>query len=55
LVSDVAYFAFSWDGAGAINTTLTSVQATVIPEPSSASLLALGMAGLVALRARRKS
>ena len=27
----------------------------VIPEPSSASLLALGMAGLVALRARRKS
>ena len=29
--------------------------AVVIPEPSSASLLALGMAGLVALRARRKS
>lgn len=28
---------------------------TVIPEPSSASLLALGVAGLVALRARRKS
>ena len=28
---------------------------TMIPEPSSASLLALGMAGLVALRARRKS
>jgi len=27
----------------------------MIPEPSSASLLALGMAGLVALRARRKS
>lgn len=27
----------------------------VIPEPSSASLLALGLAGLVALRARRKS
>ena len=27
----------------------------LIPEPSSASLLALGMAGLVALRARRKS
>jgi len=27
----------------------------VIPEPSSASLLALGVAGLVALRARRKS
>ena len=29
--------------------------AVIIPEPSSASLLALGMAGLVALRARRKS
>ena len=29
--------------------------ANVIPEPSSASLLALGVAGLVALRARRKS
>ena len=28
---------------------------TLIPEPSSASLLALGLAGLVALRARRKS
>jgi len=27
----------------------------IIPEPSSASLLALGVAGLVALRARRKS
>jgi len=54
LVTDVAFFAFSWDGAGAINTTLSSIQST-IPEPSSASLLALGMAGLVALRARRKS
>ena len=29
--------------------------AAVIPEPSSASLLAIGVAGLVALRARRKS
>ena len=28
---------------------------TIIPEPSSASLLVLGMAGLAALRARRKS
>jgi len=32
-----------------------AVAQTVIPEPSSASLLALGVAGLVALRARRKS
>ena len=52
-IADVASFAFSWDGSGAINTTLYSVSG--IPEPSSASLLALGMAGLVALRARRKS
>jgi len=33
----------------------TSSSFNLIPEPSSASLLALGMAGLVALRARRKS
>jgi hypothetical protein len=32
-----------------------SVQLSAIPEPSSASLLALGVAGLVALRVRRKS
>ena len=36
--------------------TLQNVEAyALIPEPSSASLLALGVAGLVALRARRKS
>jgi len=33
----------------------TSSSFNLIPEPSSASLLALGVAGLVALRARRKS
>ncbi len=32
-----------------------AIAQVVIPEPSSASLLVLGMAGLVALRARRKS
>jgi hypothetical protein len=53
-VLDVQSIVFGWDGAGAMNTTLSSIQST-IPEPSSASLLALGMAGLVALRARRKS
>jgi hypothetical protein len=52
--TDVQSIVFGWDGAGAINTTLSSIQST-IPEPSSASLLALGLAGLVALRARRKS
>ena len=52
--TDVQSIVFGWDGAGAINTTVSSIQST-IPEPSSASLLALGVAGLVALRARRKS
>jgi hypothetical protein len=33
----------------------TNFSVQLIPEPSSASLLALGVAGLVALRARRKS
>ena len=44
-----------WDGAA--STGFGAIQAiqSTIPEPSSASLLALGMAGLVALRARRKS
>jgi len=53
-INDVQSIVFGWDGGGAVNTTLSSIQST-IPEPSSASLLALGMAGLVALRARRKS
>jgi len=54
--TDVQTIVFGWDGAGAINTTLSSIQSSsAIPEPSSASLLALGVAGLVALRARRKS
>ena len=52
--TDVQSIVFGWDGAGAINTTVSSIQST-IPEPSSASLLALGVAGLVALRVRRKS
>ena len=40
-----------------IGTLVSSANGTVamIPEPSSASLLAIGVAGLVALRARRKS
>jgi hypothetical protein len=36
-------------------TSINMVNVSTIPEPSSASLLALGVAGLVALRARRKS
>ena len=55
LITQAQYLQFGWDGAGAINTTLSKLQADVIPEPSSASLLALGVAGLVALRVRRKS
>lgn len=40
-------------GFGSYNSATSAI--TLIPEPSSASLLALGLAGLVALRARRKS
>jgi len=50
-------FELGWDGDGAINTTISSLQLNsldAIPEPSVASLLALGAAGLVALRVRRK-
>jgi len=46
-----------YTGAGDLIKSLGVAQSVVppIPEPSSASLLALGMVGLVALRARRKS
>jgi len=40
-------------GSGPLVSGVNSI--SLIPEPSSASLLALGMAGLVALRVRRKS
>jgi len=42
----------AYSSEGVVNSANLAV---IIPEPSSASLLALGMAGLVALRARRKS
>jgi len=45
-------------GFGLFNTgtsTITLASLAVVPEPSVASLLALGTVGLVALRARRKS
>lgn len=54
----VAYFGTlslgtgAYPGDGVVN---SANLANVIPEPSSASLLALGVAGFVALRARRKS
>ena len=55
-INNVIGFGFTFNvGDIAVNTTLNSLQADVIPEPSSASLLAIGVAGLVALRARRKS
>ena len=56
--STVAYFGSLSLGTGAypLEGVVNSAQlAAVIPEPSSASLLALGVAGLVALRVRRKS
>ena len=54
----VAYFGSlslgtgAYPGDGVVNSANLGV---VIPEPSSASLLAIGVAGLVALRVRRKS
>lgn len=57
-VGTVAYFGSLSLGTGAYpleGAPNSANLAVVIPEPSSASLLALGVAGLVALRARRKS
>ncbi len=54
LANNVVAIGITFNGDTAINTTFGALQA-VIPEPSSASLLALGVAGLVALRVRRKS
>jgi PEP-CTERM motif len=45
----------SYTGGDLTANLATTSSFILIPEPSSASLLALGMAGLVALRARRKS
>jgi hypothetical protein len=42
-------------GFGSYNSVTSAITLNAIPEPSSASLLALGVAGLVALRIRRKS
>jgi len=46
---------FGYTGSDFDANLATSSSFNLIPEPSSASLLALGVAGLVALRARRKS
>ena len=56
-VGTVAYFGSLSLGTGAYagDGVVNSANLQAIPEPSSASLLALGVAGLVALRARRKS
>ena len=53
----VAYFGSLSLGTGAYPSegVVNSANLALIPEPSSASLLAIGVAGLVALRARRKS
>jgi len=57
--TSVSTVVVGWNSPGAINTTFAGIQSTVnlaaIPEPSVASLLALGTVGLVALRVRRKS
>ena len=51
--NNVVAIGITFNGDTDINTTFVALQA--VPEPSSASLLSLGMAGLVDLRARRKS
>jgi hypothetical protein len=53
----VAYFGSLSLGTGAYpgDGVVNSANLALIPEPSSASLLAIGVAGLVALRVRRKS
>ena len=51
--NNVVAIGITFNGDTAINTTFGALQA--VPEPSSASLLALGVAGLVALRVRRRS
>ena len=53
LANNVVAIGITFNGDTAINTTFGALQA--FPEPSSASLLALGVAGLVALRIRRRS
>ena len=45
----------SYTGGDLTANLATSASFNLIPEPSSASLLAIGVAGLVALRSRRKS
>lgn len=51
--NNVVAIGITFNGDTAINTTFGALQA--VPEPSSASLLAIGVAGLVALRIRRRS
>jgi hypothetical protein len=53
--NNVIAIGITFNGDTAINTTFGALQVNAIPEPSSASLLAVGVAGLLALRARRKS
>ncbi len=45
VLSSVVGIQFTWDGGGAINSTVEKVAATVVPEPSTYALLALS--GLV--------
>jgi len=53
-LGDVKAFAFSWDSGVSINTTLVGVQANIqtnnVPEPSSFSLLLIGVAGVASRR-----
>ena len=57
VLSSVAGIQFTWDGGGAINSTVEKIAATAVPEPSTYALLALsGLAfGGYAVRFRRRA
>ena len=57
VLSNVAGIQFTWDGGGAINSTVEKIAATAVPEPSTYALLALsGLAfGGYVIRFRRRA
>jgi hypothetical protein len=52
---DIGFDGPASTGFGIIHSIQSTVNLAAVPEPSVASLLALGTVGLVALRVRRKS
>jgi hypothetical protein len=54
ILTSVAGVQFTWDGGGTINATVEKVAATVVPEPSTYALLALGGMALGGYAVRRR-